>query len=243
MWDLERKTYWQITVNKGGWSGMYLELKNVSKKIGKVDIIKNVNLSMEKGHIYGLWGKNGCGKTMLMRLISGLVFLSYGEILIGGESLGKDISFPRSIGALIESPGFIPGYSGFKNLKVLASIQNKISDEEIDIIMKTLGLDPQDKKRVKKYSLGMRQKLGIAAALMEQPDLILLDEPTNALDEHSTKILKELLFEHKKRGALIIISCHIREDLEFLSDEIFCMQEGKMISHYIPAELGKEVEL
>ena len=97
---------------------MYLELKNVSKKIGKVDIIKNVNLSMEKGHIYGLWGKNGCGKTMLMRLISGLVFLSDGEILIGGESLGKDISFPRSIGALIESPGFIPGYSGFKNLKV-----------------------------------------------------------------------------------------------------------------------------
>lgn len=170
MWDLERKTYWQITVNKGGWSGMYLELKNVSKKIGKADIIKNVNLSMEKGHIYGLWGKNGCGKTMLMRLISGLVFLSDGEILIGGESLGKDISFPRSIGALIESPGFIPGYSGFKNLKVLASIQNKISDEEIDIIMKTLGLDPQDKKRVKKYSLGMRQKLGIAAALMEQPD-------------------------------------------------------------------------
>ena len=214
---------------------MYLELKNVSKKIGKADIIKNVNLSMEKGHIYGLWGKNGCGKTMLMRLISGLVFLSDGEILIGGESLGKDISFPRSIGALIESPGFIPGYSGFKNLKVLASIQNKISDEEIDIIMKTLGLNPQDKKRVKKYSLGMRQKLGIAAALMEQPDLILL--------EQICFFEERVLFEHKKRGALIIISCHIREDLEFLSDEIFCMQEGKMISHYIPGELRKEVEL
>lgn len=221
---------------------MYLELKDVSKRIGKSDIIKNVNLSMEKGHIYGLWGKNGCGKTMLMRLISGLVFLSDGEILINGESLGKDISFPRSIGALIDSPGFIPGYSGFKNLKVLASIQNKISDEEIEAAMQVLGLDSKDKKKVKKYSLGMRQKLGIAAALMEKADLILLDEPTNALDEHSTEILKKLLFEHKKRGALIIISCHIREDLEFLSDEIFCMQEGRIVDHYIPDVIRKEVE-
>ena len=177
---------------------MYLELKDVSKRIGKSDILKNVNLSMEKGHIYGLWGKNGCGKTMLMRLISGLVFLSDGEILIDGESLGKDISFPRSIGALIDSPGFIPGYSGFKNLKVLASIQNKVSDEEIEDVMQRLGLNPKDKKKVKKYSLGMRQKLGITAALMEKASLILLDEPTNALDEHSTEILKELLFEHKK---------------------------------------------
>ena len=161
---------------------MYLELKDVSKRIGKSDILKNVNLSMEKGHIYGLWGKNGCGKTMLMRLISGLVFLSDGEILIDGESLGKDISFPRSIGALIDSPGFIPGYSGFKNLKVLASIQNKVSDEEIEDVMQRLGLNPKDKKKVKKYSLGMRQKLGITAALMEKASLILLDEPTNALD-------------------------------------------------------------
>ncbi len=221
---------------------MYLELKDVSKRIGKSDILKNVNLSMEKGHIYGLWGKNGCGKTMLMRLISGLVFLSDGEILIDGESLGKDISFPRSIGALIDSPGFIPGYSGFKNLKVLASIQNKVSDEEIEDVMQRLGLNPKDKKKVKKYSLGMRQKLGITAALMEKASLILLDEPTNALDEHSTEILKELLFEHKKRGALIIISCHIREDLEFLSDEIFCMQEGRIVNHYIPGGMEKEGE-
>ena len=221
---------------------MYLELKDVSKRIGKSDILKNDNLSMEKGHIYGLWGKNGCGKTMLMRLISGLVFLSDGEILIDGESLGKDISFPRSIGALIDSPGFIPGYSGFKNLKVLASIQNKVSDEEIEDVMQRLGLNPKDKKKVKKYSLGMRQKLGITAALMEKASLILLDEPTNALDEHSTEILKELLFEHKKRGALIIISCHIREDLEFLSDEIFCMQEGRIVNHYIPGGMEKEGE-
>lgn len=219
---------------------MYLQLKNVSKKIGKVNIIKNVNLNLEKGHIYGLWGKNGCGKTMLMRLISGLVFLSDGEIIIGGETLGQDISFPRSIGALIENPGFIPSYSGFKNLKLLASIQNKISDEEIEKTMQVLGLNPHEKKKVKKYSLGMQQKLGIAAALMEEPDLILLDEPTNALDEQSTKILKGLLFEHKKRGALIIVSCHIREDLEFLSDEIFCMQDGEIINHYIPEGKQKE---
>lgn len=213
---------------------MYLEVKGISKYFGKTCVLNNINLEMETGHIYGFWGRNGSGKTMLMRIISGLVFPSDGAIIIGGEQLGKDISFPRSIGALIENPGFIPGYSGFKNLKILASIQNKISDEDIREVMLHIGLDPDDRKKAKKYSLGMKQKLGIAAALMEKPDLILLDEPTNALDENSTKVLKEILLEHKRRGALLIVACHIREELEYLSDEIICLNEGHVIKRYVP---------
>ena len=213
---------------------MYLEVKGISKYFGKTCVLNNINLEMETGHIYGFWGRNGSGKTMLMRIISGLVFPSDGAIIIGGEQLGKDISFPRSIGALIENPGFIPGYSGFKNLKILASIRNKISDEDIREVMLHMGLDPDDRKKAKKYSLGMKQKLGIAAALMEKPDLILLDEPTNALDENSTKVLKEILLEHKRRGALLIVACHIREELEYLSDEIICLNEGHVIKRYVP---------
>lgn len=212
---------------------MYLEVKGISKYFGKTCVLNNINLEMETGHIYGFWGRNGSGKTMLMRIISGLVFPSDGAIIIGGEQLGKDISFPRSIGALIENPGFIPGYSGFKNLKILASIRNKISDADIREVMLHMGLDPDDRKKAKKYSLGMKQKLGIAAALMEKPDLILLDEPTNALDENSTKILKEILLEHKRRGALLIVACHIREELEYLSDEIICLNEGHVIKRYV----------
>ena len=213
---------------------MYLEVKGISKYFGKTCVLNNINLEMETGHIYGFWGRNGSGKTMLMRIISGLVFPSDGAIIIGGEQLGKDISFPRSIGALIENPGFIPGYSGFKNLKILASIRNKISDADLREVMLHMGLDPDDRKKAKKYSLGMKQKLGIAAALMEKPDLILLDEPTNALDENSTKILKEILLEHKRRGALLIVACHIREELEYLSDEIICLNEGHVIKRYVP---------
>ena len=213
---------------------MYLEVKGISKYFGKTCVLNNINLEMETGHIYGFWGRNGSGKTMLMRIISGLVFPSDGAIIIGGEQLGKDISFPRSIGALIENHGFIPGYSGFKNLKILASIRNKISDADIREVMLHMGLDPDDRKKAKKYSLGMKQKLGIAAALMEKPDLILLDEPTNALDENSTKVLKEILLEHKRRGALLIVACHIREELEYLSDEIICLNEGHVIKRYVP---------
>ena len=147
---------------------MYLEVKGISKYFGKTCVLNNINLEMETGHIYGFWGRNGSGKTMLMRIISGLVFPSDGAIIIGGEQLGKDISFPRSIGALIENPGFIPGYSGFKNLKILASIRNKISDADIREVMLHMGLDPDDRKKAKKYSLGMKQKLGIAAAIVAQ---------------------------------------------------------------------------
>lgn len=211
---------------------MYLEIKNICKTIGSAEILKHINLEMERGKIYGLRGKNGSGKTMLMRTICGLILPTEGEIVIDGETLGKDISFPRSIGALIENPGFIADYSGIKNLEVLASIQNHIKKEEITACMEELGLDPNDKKKFKKYSLGMKQKLGIIAAVMENPDIIVLDEPLNALDEKTVNTVKEILLRHKARGALIIISCHDREELEFLSDEIFCIEAGEITGSY-----------
>ncbi len=216
---------------------MYIEIKNLSKTIKNVDVLKNISIEMESGKIYGFRGKNGSGKTMLMRAICGLIFPSEGEIWIHGEKLGTDISFPRSIGAMIETPGFIEHYSAFDNLRALASLKKQVSDEEIIEILSVLGLDAADKKKVKKYSLGMRQKLGIAAALMENPELIVLDEPINALDEKSVEIVKKLLLEHKARGACIIISCHDREELEFLSDEIFMIEDGKIIRKYFPEEL------
>ena len=211
---------------------MYLEIQNLSKTISKNPILRNITIGMERGKIYGLRGKNGSGKTMLMRAICGLILPTEGSVSIDGEVLGKDISFPRSIGALIENPGFIANYSGLKNLQILAAIQNHIGQKDIEAIMEQLVLDSADPKKFKKYSLGMKQKLGIAAAVMENPDLIILDEPINALDEKSVEIVKQLLLNHKERGALIIISCHDREELEFLSDEVFCMEDGQIRDHY-----------
>ena len=211
---------------------MYLEIQNLSKTISKNPILRNITIGMERGKIYGLRGKNGSGKTMLMRAICGLILPTEGSVSSDGEVLGKDISFPRSIGALIENPGFIANYSGLKNLQILAAIQNHIGQKDIEAIMEQLGLDSADPKKFKKYSLGMKQKLGIAAAVMENPDLIILDEPINALDEKSVEIVKQLLLNHKERGALIIISCHDREELEFLSDEVFCMEDGQIRDHY-----------
>lgn len=212
---------------------MYLEIKNLSKSISGKSILEHIDLAMDRGRIYGLRGKNGSGKTMLMRSICGLILPTEGTIRINGEILHKDISFPRSIGALIENPGFIAEYSGFKNLSTLASIKKVVTTEEIRSLMQEMELDPDDKKKFKKYSLGMKQKIGIIAAIMEQPELIVLDEPINALDEKSVNIVKELLLEQRKRGALIIISCHDKEELEFLADEVFCLENGKVIDRYL----------
>lgn len=212
---------------------MYLEIKNLSKSISGKSILEHIDLEMDQGRIYGLRGKNGSGKTMLMRSICGLILPTEGTIRINGEILHKDISFPRSIGALIENPGFIAEYSGFKNLSTLASIKKAVTTEEIRSLMQKMELDPDDKKKFKKYSLGMKQKIGIIAAIMEQPELIVLDEPINALDEKSVNIVKELLLEQRKRGALIIISCHDKEELEFLADEVFCLENGKVIDRYL----------
>lgn len=208
---------------------MYIELKNVSKKIKGIDILDDVSLRMESGKIYGFRGKNGSGKTMLMRAIAGLIKVT-GTVDIDGKILGKDEMFPPSIGILIENPSFVAEYTGLKNLEMLACIKNKIEIEDIRHAMEQVGLDPDDKRTYKKYSLGMKQKLGIAAAFMEKPDIIILDEPINALDEAGAKQVHEILEEQKKRGALIIIACHDKEELEMLSDEIIEIYEGRIVN-------------
>lgn len=205
-----------------------IELKEVVKDIKGKRIIDHVTLHLESGKITGLKGVNGSGKTMLMRLISGLITPTSGSITINGKRLGKDITFPESVGILIENPAFLDTYSGFDNLKMLASIQNRIGEEEIRAILAKVGLDPQDKKKYRKYSLGMKQRLGIAAAVMENPDIIILDEPTNALDSDGVEMLKGILHEHRERGALLLISCHDLATLKELSDEMYLMESGAL---------------
>lgn len=212
---------------------MYLEVEEINKKIGVDDVLSDISLSMEKGKIYGLQGKNGCGKSMLMRVICGLVLPTTGRILIDGEELGKELSFPESIGVFIEKPGFLDAYSGFQNLSMLASIKKKIGGREIKETLKRVGLEEVMHKKYKKYSLGMKQKLGIAAVIMEQPDIVILDEPANALDEKSEQRLWQIVKEEKERGALVIISCHTSEVLEEISDEIFKMDQGLITEHIV----------
>ena len=206
---------------------MYIKITDVNKTIKKAPILRDINLEFTGGKVYGLRGKNGSGKTMLMRAICGLITPDSGIIDIDGKILGKDISFPESIGVLIENPSFIGNYTGLKNLKVLASIQNRAGDEEV---IHKVGLDPDDKRTYRKYSLGMKQKLGIAAAVMENPDIIILDEPINALDDVSVEKVHDILEEQKKRGAVIIIACHDKEELDQLSDEIIEISDGRIIN-------------
>ena len=205
-----------------------IEITDLVKDIKGKRIIDHVNLHLESGKITGLKGVNGSGKTMLMRLVCGLITPTSGSIVINGKRLGKDITFPESVGILIENPAFLDAYSGFENLKLLASIKHRIGPEEIRQTIARVGLDPDDKKKYRKYSLGMKQRLGIAAAVMEEPDIIILDEPTNALDSDGVAMLKEILHDQRERGALVLISCHDLPTLQELSDEIYLMESGAL---------------
>lgn len=211
--------------------GTVVRLEDYCKSFKSAEVLKNINLTLESGKVIGLKGKNGSGKTMLMRAISGLIFPTSGKVYINDKELGRQISFPPSIGILIENPSFISNYTGFKNLKILASIQNRISDDEIRDAIRKVGLDPDDKRTFKKYSLGMKQRLGIAAAIMERPDIVILDEPINALDEAGAGLIKGLLDELKANGSLIIIACHDTEELNYLSDEIYEIYDGEITGH------------
>ena len=205
-----------------------IEITDLVKDIKGKRIIDHVTLHLESGKITGLKGVNGSGKTMLMRLVCGLITPTSGSIVINGKRLGKDITFPESVGILIEHPAFLDAYSGFDNLKLLASIKHSVGPEEIRQTIARVGLDPDDKKKYRKYSLGMKQRLGIAAAVMEEPDIIILDEPTNALDSDGVAMLKEILHDQRERGALVLISCHDLPTLQELSDEIYLMESGAL---------------
>lgn len=211
--------------------GTVVRLEDYCKSFKSAEVLKNINPTLESGKVIGLKGKNGSGKTMLMRAISGLILPTSGKVYINDKELGRQISFPPSIGILIENPSFISNYTGFKNLKILASIQNRISDDEIRDAIRKVGLAPDDKRTFKKYSLGMKQRLGIAAAIMERPDIVILDEPINALDEAGAGLIKGLLDELKANGSLIIIACHDTEELNYLSDEIYEIYDGEITGH------------
>lgn len=208
---------------------MVIEVNGAKKIINKNTVLENINLSFESGRIYGIDGINGSGKTMLMRAVCGLVRLTQGAVFIDGKQIGKDMEFPESAGVLIENPGLIEDYTGFMNLRTLADIKRITSDEEIREMLIKLKLDPDDKRKVKKYSLGMRQKVGIAEAFIDNPDIVILDEPFNALDEKSVEIVKQLIKEYINEDRIIIISCHDSNILNELCDKIYYMEEGKII--------------
>lgn len=210
---------------------MNIKISHVSKTIKNNPVIKDVSMELQSGAVYGFKGINGSGKTMLMRLISGLIRPSQGEISMNGKILGKDISFPNSIGVFLENPAFLDAYSGFNNLKLLASIKSVASDDGIRNTLLRVGLDPDSNKKYKKYSLGMKQRLGIAAAIMEKPEIVILDEPTNSLDEDGVDLVKHIVRNEKERNALVIVSCHDEEILKGMSDEVFLLEQGRLIGH------------
>lgn len=210
---------------------MNIKISHVSKTIKNNPVIKDISMELQSGAVYGFKGINGSGKTMLMRLISGLIRPSQGEISMNGKILGKDISFPNSIGVFLENPAFLDAYSGFNNLKLLASIKSVASDEDIRNTLLRVGLDPDSNKKYKKYSLGMKQRLGIAAAIMEKPEIVILDEPTNSLDEDGVDLVKHIVRNEKERGALVIVSCHDEGILKGVSDEVFLLEQGRLIGH------------
>jgi ABC-2 type transport system ATP-binding protein len=206
-------------------------VNDVSKSIYGVPIINSISMKLVSGNVYGFQGINGSGKTMLMRLICGLIYPTKGEIAIDGKRLGKEITFPQSVGLLLENPAFLDSYTGYENLEMLASIKNIITREEIHEAITSVGLDPLDKRKYKKFSLGMKQRLGIAAAIMEKPDILILDEPTNSLDSSGVSLVKTIIAKERERGAIIILACHDLPVLQDVSDEIFLLEQGKITEH------------
>lgn len=207
---------------------MNIKIENYTKEIRKKTVLSNVNAEFESGKIYGLHGRNGSGKTMLLRAICGLILPTEGRVLIDGKTVGKDIEFPDSVGLIIENMTMLPDFSAYDNLNMLAKIKKIASHEDIVNALETVGLDPNDKKKVKAFSLGMKQKLNLAQAIMEKPQLYLLDEPTNALDEETVNNIRSLLLTLKSEGALIIIASHNKEDLDILCDEVYEIYEGQI---------------
>lgn len=204
-------------------------IENMSKKFKEEVILKDVNMQLEPGKIYGLVGHNGSGKTVLMKCMCGLLHPTTGSVTVNDKVIGVDIDFPESLGLMIETPGFIPYMSGKSNLKNLAMIQNKIGEKEICDVMRLVGLDPDNKKRVSKYSLGMRQRLGIAQAIMEKPQLLILDEPFNGLDEDGVKEMRNVFSKLKEEGATILLASHMKEDVRVLCDTVYQIKDHQLV--------------
>ena len=206
-----------------------IEVQNVVKRFRDQVVLKNVSISFEKGQIHGIVGRNGSGKTVLFKCICGLMHPEEGVILVNGKRVGRDVDMPEDIGAIIEAPGFLPNYSGYKNLRFLANIRRKIGKEEILNVLRTVGLDPESRKHVGKYSLGMRQRLGIAQAIMEAPEILILDEPMNGLDNAGVQDIRALLLELKAQGKTILLASHNHEDIAALCDTVHEMDGGVLL--------------
>jgi ABC-2 type transport system ATP-binding protein len=198
----------------------------VSKQIRGKAVLTDVNLRLEGGNVYGFVGKNGAGKTMLFRTLSGLIKLDSGTVSFNGRTLHKDFPVLPSLGLIIENTSLFPNLTGLENLKYLASMKKIISTDEIVVTLHRVGLDPNDKRTYKKYSLGMKQRLAIAQAIMEKPDVIMLDEPTNSLDEEGVERLRGIIMEEKARGAIILLASHNKTEIEFLSDYLYEISDG-----------------
>ena len=207
----------------------YIEVSNVSKKYKDRMLVDDVSFTVEKGEILGIVGLNGSGKTVLLKCICGLMDYSGGTITVNGKVIGKDCEYPANMGVIIETPGFLPYHSGYKNLEYLASLRKKISKQEIKDVLVKVGLAGEEKKLVAKYSLGMRQRLGIAQAIMENPELLILDEPMNGLDKDGIAEVRKLLLEMKAEGKTMIITSHNEEDIKVLCDKVVEMDKGKLL--------------
>lgn len=211
-----------------GYMNQIIEVKGLSKSFGKNKVLDDVNIGFAAQRIHGIIGRNGSGKTMLFKCILGMMPFSDGEITVNGKRIGKDIDVPENVGMIIESPGFLAGYSGYANLRLLSRIKNVIGRDEITRAIQTVGLDPASRKRVGKYSMGMRQRLCIAQAIMENPSLLILDEPMNGLDNRGVGEIRELLLNLKSQGKTILIASHNPEDIRQLCDTVCEMDCGKL---------------
>lgn len=209
-----------------------IEVNNIKKKIGDKLILDDISLNLDKGKIYGFRGRNGSGKTMLFRAICGLITIDQGYIVVDGLKLANK-HFPADVGLLLENPAFLPELSGYDNLEMIASIRNVVGNERIEEVIEIVGLTDAKDKAFGKYSLGMKQRLAIGQAIMEYPKILMLDEPTNAIDEEGIKVLKEIVTSEKNKGILILLASHEKEIIDELADEVFTMAEGKITDHII----------
>lgn len=203
-------------------------VKEAQKNFGQYKVFENINVTFNKSTITGIVGRNGSGKTVLFKSILGFLMLDEGEIIVRGEKVGDDIDIVSNVGTIIESPGFLPNFTGFDNLWLLASINNKLSKEDVKKTIEKVGLDATSKKKVSQYSMGMRQRLGIAQAIMEDPDILILDEPMSGLDTDGVKLIRELLLNLKNQGKTIILASHSSEDINILCDAVYRLQDGRL---------------
>lgn len=206
----------------------YIEIEHVTKKFKEDTVLYDIDVTMEQGRVYGFAGNNGSGKTVLMKCICGFLPVTEGAIRVNGKVIGKEVDFPESLGVIIETPGFLTNLTGIRNLEILAGLRGKIGRKEIECAIRRAGLDPALKKSVSKYSLGMRQRLGIAQAIMEDPEFLILDEPFNGLDKYGVADIRSLLLELKKQGKTIILASHNSEDIRILCDKVYEMDGGRM---------------